>query len=87
MNRSILPRLAKLEAHPRMKPARRFVFRHGEEAEARAQGLPYAVMPRRCTSSEEWIALYAPARRSSRTERLADRRTVGPEPVRGMAAN
>ena len=37
---------------------RRYCFYYGEEAEAEAQGLPYALVPR-VLSREEWIEQYS----------------------------
>ena len=58
MNRSQETRLAKLE-QVRGARARRYCFYFDEEAEAKAQGLPYVLVPRPL-SREEWIEKYSP---------------------------
>jgi hypothetical protein len=50
--RRIEERLAKVTRARR--PGRRYVFRFGEEEQARAQGLPYVLMPKRVTTTQEW---------------------------------
>jgi hypothetical protein len=37
---------------------RRYVFHPYEVAEAEAQGLPYVLVPRVCSSSREWMERY-----------------------------
>jgi hypothetical protein len=59
MTRSQETRLAKLE-HVRGARARRYCFYFDEEAEAKAQGLPYALVPRQL-SREEWEKKYCHA--------------------------
>jgi hypothetical protein len=52
-----------------VRQPRRFVFRYGEEAEAAAQGLPFALMPERCKTVQEWqesVARYASAGKAER---------------------
>jgi hypothetical protein len=39
--------------------ARRYAFHSDEVAEAEAQGLPYVLVPRVCSSSREWMERYA----------------------------
>jgi hypothetical protein len=53
--------LAKVEAEVarRWLRARRYAFHPDEVAEAEAQGLPYALVPRVCSSSREWMERYA----------------------------
>jgi hypothetical protein len=53
--------LAKVEAEVerRWLRARRYVFHPDEVAEAEAQGLPYVLLPRVCSSSREWMERYA----------------------------
>jgi hypothetical protein len=58
MNRSQETRLAKLE-QVRGARARRYCFYFDEEAEAKARGLPYALVPRPL-SQEEWVEKYSP---------------------------
>jgi hypothetical protein len=58
MNRSQETRLKKLEQVRSARP-RRYCFYFDEEAEAKAQGLPYALVPREL-SREEWIEKYSP---------------------------
>ena len=51
-----------LAMHPverRWLRARRYAFHPDEVAEAEAQGLPYALVPRVCSSSREWMERYA----------------------------
>ena len=50
--------LAKVEAESRARP-RRYCFYFDEEAEAKAQGLPYVLVPR-TLSTQEWIERYSP---------------------------
>jgi hypothetical protein len=50
--------LAKVEAACNARP-RRYCFYFDEEAEAKAQGLPYVLLPREL-SREEWIEQYSP---------------------------
>jgi hypothetical protein len=57
MNRSQETRLAKPE-QVRSARARRYCFHFDEVAEAEAQGLPYALVPR-VLSRQEWIEQYA----------------------------
>jgi hypothetical protein len=57
LNGSTSWRLAKLE-QVRGTRARRYCFYFDEEAEAKAQGLPYALVPRPL-SHEEWIERYS----------------------------
>jgi hypothetical protein len=59
MTRSQETRLAKLE-QARGARARRCCFYFDEEAEAEAQGLPYALLPR-LLSREEWEKEYCHA--------------------------
>ena len=71
MNRSQETRLKKLEAkleQARSARARRYVFHPDEVAEAEAQGLPYVLVPRVCSSSREWMERYGeqPAAEASR---------------------
>ena len=56
MNRSQETRLAKLE-QVRGARARRYCFYDDEVAEAEAQGLPYALVPR-VLSKQEWLERY-----------------------------
>jgi hypothetical protein len=58
MNRSQETRLAKLK-QVRGARARRYCFYFDEEAEAKARGLPYALVPRPL-SQEEWVEKYSP---------------------------
>ena len=53
--------LAKVEAEVarRWLRARRYAFHPDEVAEAEAQGLAYALVPRVCSSSREWMERYA----------------------------
>jgi hypothetical protein len=51
-------RIVKLE-HARGTRARRYCFYFDEEAEAKAQGLPYILIPR-ILSEQEWIEKYSP---------------------------
>jgi hypothetical protein len=57
MLRSNKTRIVKLE-QARGARARRYCFYFDEEAEAKAQGLPYALVPR-TLSREEWIEQYS----------------------------
>jgi hypothetical protein len=57
MLRSNKTRIVKLEL-ARGARARRYCFYFDEEAEAKAQGLPYALVPR-TLSREEWIEQYS----------------------------
>jgi hypothetical protein len=57
MTRSQETRLKKLEQVRGARP-RRYCFHFDEEAEAKAQGLPYALVPR-TLSREEWIKQYS----------------------------
>jgi hypothetical protein len=52
--------LAKVEAEVarRWLRARRYAFHPDEVAEAEAQGLPYALVPRVCSSGREWMERY-----------------------------
>jgi hypothetical protein len=50
--------LAKVEAESRARP-RRYCFYDDEVAEAKAQGLPYVLVPR-TLSREEWVKKYSP---------------------------
>ena len=56
LNRSKKSSIVKPE-QARSARARRYVFHPDEVAEAEAQGLPYALLPR-VLSSREWIARY-----------------------------
>ena len=56
LNRSNKTRIVKLE-QARGARARRYCFYYDEVAEAEAQGLPYALLPR-VLSSREWIERY-----------------------------
>jgi hypothetical protein len=47
--------------------ARRYVFHPDEVAEAEAQGLPYVLVPRVCSSGREWTERYAEHRTLNRT--------------------
>jgi hypothetical protein len=51
-------RIEKLERSRGVRK-RRYAFHPDEIAEAEAQGLPYAVVPRVCATSEEWMERYA----------------------------
>jgi hypothetical protein len=58
--------LAKVEAEVVPPPrrwlrARRYAFHPDEVAEAEAQGLPYALVPRVCSSGREWMERYGRA--------------------------
>jgi hypothetical protein len=55
--RSNKTRIVKLE-QARGARARRYVFHFDEIAEAEAQGLPYVLVPRVCSSSREWMEKY-----------------------------
>jgi hypothetical protein len=57
MTRSQETRLKKLEQVRSARP-RRYCFYFDEEAEAKAQGLPYILVPRQL-SREEWIEQYS----------------------------
>ena len=57
LNRSNKTRIVKLE-QARSARARRYVFHPDEVAEAEAQGLPYALLPR-VLSKQEWLERYA----------------------------
>jgi hypothetical protein len=57
--------LAKVEAElARSARPRRYCFYFDEEAEAKAQGLPYVLVPREL-SREEWIERYSGDKRPS----------------------
>jgi hypothetical protein len=56
LNRSNKTRIVKLE-QARGARARRYCFYYDEVAEAEAQGLPYALLPR-VLSRREWIERY-----------------------------
>jgi hypothetical protein len=58
MNRSQETRLKKLGAKLEQVRSRRYCFYFDEEAEAKAQGLPYALVPR-VLSRQEWIEQYS----------------------------
>ena len=58
MTRSQETRLKKLE-QVRGARARRYCFDFDEEAEAKAQGLPYILAPR-VLSEQEWVEKYSP---------------------------
>ena len=57
MNRSQETRLKKLGAKLGQVRSRRYVFHYDEVAEAEAQGLPYALLPR-VLSKQEWLEKY-----------------------------
>jgi hypothetical protein len=61
--------LAKVEAEVVPPPRRRYVFHYDEVAEAEAQGLPYVLAPRVCSSSREWMERWSGMQSSPRRSR------------------
>jgi hypothetical protein len=56
--RSNKSRMVKLE-QARGVRTRRYTFYPDEIDEAKAQGLPYALVPRVCATSQDWMKQYA----------------------------
>ena len=75
--------LAKVEAEVARRGlrARRYAFHPDEVAEAEAQGLPYALVPRVLTSRNGWSGMQRPGRRPSFTRASAVGRSPSLAPV------